>query len=600
MKTLLCLLLLILCHTWIPCVAADLNTSVRTEYFLERARNRALPHAQRLAAYDSVIRCQRGNVSLDVYCEKARLLEGRGLYPKALRVYREAMHAVDTTSPGPYSRLLLNSAVAAYHSNSMREAISDVYKIFSIAKPDSMLHYDMDGYRLLSYITGGSANYDMAARYMERGWECLRRAEKAGVPRAERDAMLMRLHFAQSQIYMGRDNYQAALDELRKAKELVKDSLWRVDIYGAMGHISELSGNMQAAGEFYREALSYNDYHPNRAVNIGYYIMLQLKLGHLQEARAMLERNAELFNAFAGSQVEPYVAMLRYDVAKALGDTPGALASLEKVMILNDSTARNQSSTYIKELISEFENRDVEARRKRMERAINLRDVVIYSLIGVLLIGAVCMLLLMRSRRRANAERNRLLGRLQQIAREHADKSRDDALNLDRQSKELLTMSMSMNNIQEGFEEIETLTTDASDTPDHRLDRIRSILKRLTAQNNVSKMFSIYFEGINQTFFNRLFKLHPELSSSEVRMSGYMLMGMSTKEIAILTNRSIRTVENIKYTLRKKLGVAEASESYFRRIASATDDEFATLLAAARQTPSATSALASSPAPAEP
>lgn len=573
MKLRVCFVLLLVCMTAAG-FCADLSTSVRREYFLQRARNRSLSSQERLASYDSVIINCAGKASVDIYCEKARLLEGRGLYPKALRVYREALAAVDTGRPESYSRLLLNSAVAAYHSNNMREAISNAYKIFSIVKPDSSLHYDMDALRLLSYITSASSNFDMASRYMARAWQCERKTEASGIAPADRNAMLTRMHFAQSQVYMGRHNYQAALEELRKAAPLAADSLWKADILGALGRLSELSGNMKAAGEFYREALRYNDYHPNRAVNIGNFIMLQLRLGNKSEAQQMLRENAGLFNAFAGSQVEAYVEELRYHVAKASGDTPAALASLEKVVALNDSAARSQSSTYIKELISEFENSNVEARRRRMEAAVSRRDRLILALGACVIVAFAAIVLMLFKARRARSERLRLRLRLTEVAKEHEDKARNDAISLDRQSKELLTMSMSINNIHEGFRQIEHLSTDAAGSPEHRLDQIRSILKRLTAQNNVNKMFRIYFEGINQTFFNRLFKLHPDLSSSEVRMSGYMLMGMSTKEIAILTNRSIRTVENTKYTLRKKMGVSESSESYFRRIASATDEEF--------------------------
>ncbi len=43
---------------------------------------------------------------------------------------------------------------------------------------------------------------------------------------------------------------------------------------------------------------------------------------------------------------------------------------------------------------------------------------------------------------------------------------------------------------------------------------------------------------------------------------------MTIKEIAIATNRSVRTVDCIKYNLRCKLNISEPTESFIRRLSS--------------------------------
>jgi DNA-binding CsgD family transcriptional regulator len=88
-------------------------------------------------------------------------------------------------------------------------------------------------------------------------------------------------------------------------------------------------------------------------------------------------------------------------------------------------------------------------------------------------------------------------------------------------------------------------------------------------QENIWDMVSVAFERTRQSFFSELYRRHPDLTQGEIRMCAYMLMGMSTKEIAVLTNRSSRTVDTIKYNMRKKMAITEPTESYLRRIASA-------------------------------
>lgn len=43
-------------------------------------------------------------------------------------------------------------------------------------------------------------------------------------------------------------------------------------------------------------------------------------------------------------------------------------------------------------------------------------------------------------------------------------------------------------------------------------------------------------------------------------------MGFSNKEIAELTNRSIRTIESVKYTIRKKLNIEGPVETYLQKL----------------------------------
>ena len=49
----------------------------------------------------------------------------------------------------------------------------------------------------------------------------------------------------------------------------------------------------------------------------------------------------------------------------------------------------------------------------------------------------------------------------------------------------------------------------------------------------------------------------PELTPGDLRLAAYLKMNLSSKEIAPLLNISVRGVENKRYRLRKKLGLAE-------------------------------------------
>jgi DNA-binding CsgD family transcriptional regulator len=69
------------------------------------------------------------------------------------------------------------------------------------------------------------------------------------------------------------------------------------------------------------------------------------------------------------------------------------------------------------------------------------------------------------------------------------------------------------------------------------------------------KVFDDYFDDVHQDFLTRMKEKHKNLSPKELRLCAYLRMNLSSKEIAVLMNISIRGVEVSRYRLRKKLEI---------------------------------------------
>ncbi len=63
------------------------------------------------------------------------------------------------------------------------------------------------------------------------------------------------------------------------------------------------------------------------------------------------------------------------------------------------------------------------------------------------------------------------------------------------------------------------------------------------------------FDAMYPDFSKKLLKISPDLNDTELRLCIFMALGQSTKDVAVLTRRSIRTIETSIYHLRKKLGI---------------------------------------------
>ena len=67
--------------------------------------------------------------------------------------------------------------------------------------------------------------------------------------------------------------------------------------------------------------------------------------------------------------------------------------------------------------------------------------------------------------------------------------------------------------------------------------------------------FKYHFEKVHQGFFVRLSGKFPKLTVKDQRLCAYLLLGLSTKELAGLTNITPESAEIGRIRLRKKLGL---------------------------------------------
>jgi len=67
--------------------------------------------------------------------------------------------------------------------------------------------------------------------------------------------------------------------------------------------------------------------------------------------------------------------------------------------------------------------------------------------------------------------------------------------------------------------------------------------------------FEKQFTKISPIFFKKLIKKHGKLTSTDIRLCGYLRMNQNSSEIAQITGASIRTIESQRYRLRKKLNL---------------------------------------------
>ncbi|UII23858.1 ligand-binding sensor domain-containing protein [Fulvivirga ligni] len=160
-------------------------------------------------------------------------------------------------------------------------------------------------------------------------------------------------------------------------------------------------------------------------------------------------------------------------------------------------------------------------------------------------------------------EINRKNTEIKNIARESADeierlKNENLTKEIESKNKELATSTMHLINKNGFIANIKNNLSGISKRSKNQevkkeLRKIITNIDKNISQDDDWEHFSFHFDQVHGDFTNRLKIEYPNLSPQEMKLSAYLRMNLSTKEVAHLLNISVRGVEICRYRLRKKL-----------------------------------------------
>lgn len=107
-------------------------------------------------------------------------------------------------------------------------------------------------------------------------------------------------------------------------------------------------------------------------------------------------------------------------------------------------------------------------------------------------------------------------------------------------------------------EELQALrTTPQANFSGRHYQKITHLIDTHISSDHDWQVFEMNFSQVHEPFFKKLKTAFPNLTPGDLKLAAYLKMNLSSKEIAPLLNISIRSVENKRYRLRKKLQLDE-------------------------------------------
>ena len=339
--------------------------------------------------------------------------------------------------------------------------------------------------------------------------------------------------------------YDLAYQELKKLDNpflLAQNLTNRANIF-------EKQGNLKAAEKFFAECEKVCEEN-----NIQYGVMLtNLNMGNLfrlqkkyVDASLRLNKSLALTKSLNSVREEALVYERLSWLSRDIADFKAAYDFQTKFHLLNDSLINESVKKEAFALKEKYESEKKEKEiLKLSKKQLN------YQYFISILFGFVLLLLIVIQWWRNKHKLVLLEKQKQELNRKYLKDV------IDNKEKELTSQVTLLAQMQQQVNDMISKTSkilNDNSTEQVKLKKIETLLKA-DPIHTLKSDFDVRLTSSNEDFFSLLLHKYPDLSPAELKLCAYLRLNPSTKDLALITNRSMRTIESTRTNIRKKMNL---------------------------------------------
>lgn len=289
---------------------------------------------------------------------------------------------------------------------------------------------------------------------------------------------------------------------------------------------------------------------------------IKIHLGNRQEARDIISKVGYNFTS-----EDPYLVADSYSQIAALclelGDSLQGLRWNLKATELSDSLRTKEENEQLRQILVRYNSERIADHNKILELDVKRQRMINYVMISlIVLVLAFSAFLIHKNRmdRRKNKLIREQKEQLMEFERmEHDRKEKEFIEQLDHKNRQLTSYSIDAASISELHkiivDSLKKMLTGATPSSRSEINNNIALLQNFN-RTEVNEDFRVYFNEVHPDLLKKISEKYPALTPNDLRLCSYLYLGMSTKEIAALTFREIRSIESSRLRLRKKLGIS--------------------------------------------
>lgn len=450
-------------------------------------------------------------------------------------------------------RMDLNRGVCSYYAGEYASAIDSAFAVLAEEKQESMQEYDIEAYLLLSNVAIRINAPDESLRFLNLAKESLDRLRNDSIHKVCEYKILL----GQSGRSLIKGDYRNAYRFLMQADSLGVHGVSPFCLETNLALVYQYEGVDDIAERYYKEIFDNPSMHYNRCVALNNYTDFLMSKGRLEDALKIMDHNGPELAAVDATHALAVMKLMRFQTLVAMKDYPSAIESADSAInIMMDLLTKESRGSYFQ--INEKFHADKELHELADVKKENKRLYVISGalMLALLFIG-VWTLMIKRQKKRLSLRIEESETELASLRSEYCERIEGLQEELDLKNRELTKLELKNSQIFNRFDSLASNPDLHSKGALKIAGAIKSELKALSRDDSDWKAFEVYFQQVHPDFFDRLLQNHPDLTRGERRMCAFIRMGMKTSEIASLCNRSPRTIDSMKYRLKKKLDIPQ-------------------------------------------
>ena len=392
---------------------------------------------------------------------------------------------------------------------------------------------------------------------------------------------LTRLYNNLGLVYYARGEYQDALRNMKVALSLtsLKNRIERSQIYTNMAEVY-YKQNLYAGAECWltKAIESLGGANINGASVQTYLNMALVKanLGKNREARAFQKSIYSILPSLALPAKVNSIRQLA-DINLVIGDSLASLRDMLQYDMLADSLRHLDNNTQLRQLLVAYDTERISQHNAALQQSLKTKNILTYGsltfLLVVIIFSVVLWFRLREDRRKSMLIAKQKESLLKYEQEEHERKQRKMSLELEHKSRQLTSYTIDLAAVNEFHQKMGNELQVLDKIIDGSLSVDSAVRSSIHAQSNklanmlahfndkpVNEDFRVFFEEVHPNFLKNLSQAYPKLSENDLRLCAYIFLGMSTKEIAALTYREVRSIESSRNRLRKKLGLEAGAD----------------------------------------
>ena len=377
---------------------------------------------------------------------------------------------------------------------------------------------------------------------------------------------------------MKQDRYDEALAYMLDALQLIsknEDAYFYHFMQCNIASLYMLKGEDYLAISYLQNAVEYHRREGNLLDLIQCYNMLAEayeKLGNMNEAFYYIKLSEKELASVANRDFEANMSIILSRFYSRRNNFEKAYSLLLRATELRDSLTKVNDMKKIDNLEQIYNNE-----QKLRENALLISEMQLHKLeddrrvtvivIIIILLALVVVFLIVRTRLRDKLHKTKEELAMQQIALSEKEKElqriKEQELNktIDQKNRELSSYALSYTKDNEFYDhicdELKQILLEINPRDKLHKERLRKILSELKHHEGSDNWqeFRLYFEQVHPSFYDSLDEISPGITQRQKRLCALLYIGLSTKEIASITFREVRSVESARNRLRRKLGI---------------------------------------------